>query len=190
MNRLLPGLTRLFHRTRGLFARVGIKNPTWGTFLTVLLFLLGVNLLINLTGRLMNGFWNGSFYPRFSQSATRPTNPDQRGIGNPVSNPVAVSQVVTHLSPGPQAGGQALVVPSQSADGNGGTKVGLVDLSPGPQAVQNKVAAPKSLGSPTPAKGGDVLAQIGAGVKNYQNAVNTADQAKAATDKVKGLLGF
>jgi hypothetical protein len=43
---------------------------------------------------------------------------------------------------------------------------------------------------PASTQNGDLLNQIGTGVKNYQSAVNTADQAKTATDKVKGLLGF
>ena len=239
MNQLLPPLTRLFHRARGLFTGLGIKNPTLGTFLTLLLFLFAGSALINLTGRLMKGFVNGIFYVWSSQSATEPTFSDPGGIGKPLSNPAAVSQVVSgsanpavptnyhselvqsnrdpqleasgHLSPGPQAGGQSLVVPSRSAEVNGGTKGGSVHLSPGPQAGGQSLVVPSRSAevnggtkggaaqtkqvphrseSPTPAQGGDVLAQIGAGVKNYQSAVNTADQAKSATDKVKGLLPF
>jgi hypothetical protein len=195
MNRLLPVLTRLFHRARGLFARLGIKNPTLATFLTLLLFLFAGSALINLTGRLMNGLWNGIFYIWSSQSATQPTLTDPGRMGKPVSNPAVVSQVVSdHLSSGPQAGGQGLVVPSRSADGNGGTQGGSAHLSPGivgapPLPPINSSGAPAKSASTT-AKGGDVLTQIGAGVKNYQSAVNTADQAKSATDKVKSLLGF
>ncbi len=181
MNRLLPGLTRLFHRARGLFAGLGIKNPTLATLLTLVLFLFVGSTLINLTGRLMNRFWTGILYSWLSPSATRPTFQGQGGIGRIVSNSAPASQVVSgHLSPGPQAGGQALVVPSQSGGGTGATQTG---------SVQTK-QAPNSSGNPTPAKGGDVLAQIGAGVKGYQSAVNTADQAKSATDRVKSLLGF
>jgi ParB-like chromosome segregation protein Spo0J len=80
MNQHLPRLTRLFHRARGLFTGLGIKNPTLATFLTLLLFLFTGSAFINLTSRLVNGLCNMIFYPRLSQ----------------------VNSV--HLSPDPQAG--------------------------------------------------------------------------------------
>ena len=114
-----------------------------------------------------------------------------------------------------QAGGQALAVPSQGGEGTGATQGGSAPLSSRPvgqpplppinssgaqasnlsrsPALQPPIPPIGSSGAPAkPAstQNGDLLNQIGTGVKNYQSAVNTADQAKTATDKVKGLLGF
>ena len=40
------------------------------------------------------------------------------------------------------------------------------------------------------AKGEDPFKAVGDGVKAYQSAVSTAGDAKSATDKMKGILGF
>jgi hypothetical protein len=95
--------------------------------------------------------------------------------------------------------------PSQGSAGSKGEPAEAVSSQAGEQAgvsgnrylVPNQGVSIPNSGKATPAtnstqvaKGEDPLKAIGDGVKDYQSAVNTAGDAKAATDKAKGLLPF
>ena len=60
-------------------------------------------------------------------------------------------------------------------------------MSPGESAAQPRRETRRTEAS---AKGEDPLKAVGDGVKDFQGAVNTANEVESTADKAKGILGI
>lgn len=158
LNRFFPRFTRFFNKTTAVVQRMGVKNQVWATFITLFLVLMVGSFLISMGQRLLTRM---VYHLVYSRQVT-PQPAARSRLSTEASAQVDGVGGSAHLTPDPQVRGQALVVPSRGAEGNGGTQMGSAPFS---KSVSTAVPAP-------------VMEQAASAVSQVQMPTPTVEKVK------------